>query len=92
MRLAPIVVLSGLLAIPGSTALAGGGLGLPDLTNQMRRQSDASVQRFRGAASSGRKQRQEQRLKRQARERAFRDKRRKRQKQLEESGLLVPKP
>ena len=92
MRIALAIFLTGLFTGAGFPALADGGIGLPDLTTQMRQQSDDAVQRFRGAAGAGRKQRQRLRAQRRAREKAFREKREKRRKQMEESGLLVPKP
>ena len=79
------------LGLLSKTAQAGGGLGLPDLSTQMRNQNAAAVQRFRGAAQSAKTQRQRLRLQRRARENALRETRRKRRKTLEDSGLLVPK-
>ncbi|MEM7428874.1 MAG: hypothetical protein AAF441_22530 [Pseudomonadota bacterium] len=88
LRLFCVGLTAALWAMP---AAAGGGLGLPDLTTQMRQQNSQAVHRFRDAAGAGRAARQRLRARRQARERAFREKRRQRRKRLEDAGLLAPK-
>ena len=90
MKLSALMFFCAVFLVQTLPVQAGGGLGLPDLTTQMRNQNAAAVQRFRGAAQSGRAQRQRLRLQRRARENALRETRRKRRKTLEDSGLLVP--
>ncbi len=73
-----------------NTVPAGGGPGFPDLTTQMRQQSQQASQRFREAARSGQRVRQQLRAQRRMRERTFREKRKARRKKLEQSGLFAP--